>query len=51
MDYHLDAPATQPTLADLTRTAIQMLSKQEKGFVLFVEGGRIDHGHHDDQAH
>ena len=36
-----------PSLANMTRKAIEMLSKNtENGFVLMVEGGRIDHAHH-----
>jgi alkaline phosphatase len=31
----------EPQLAELTRTAIKMLEKEEKGFFLMVEGGRI----------
>lgn len=38
---------TEPTLEEMTETAIRMLSRNEKGFFLFVEGGRIDHAHHD----
>ncbi|XP_059617757.1 membrane-bound alkaline phosphatase-like [Phlebotomus argentipes] len=37
---------TEPTLAEMTRAAINVLKKNNKGFFLFVEGGRIDHGHH-----
>lgn len=51
VQYHLDADETQPTLAEMVEKAIQVLSRQEKGYVLFVEGGRIDHGHHDTMAH
>ncbi|CAL8109404.1 unnamed protein product [Orchesella dallaii] len=39
-----------PSLEAMTEKAIQILSKNEKGFFLFVEGGRIDHGHHGNQA-
>ena len=36
-----------PSLANMTQKAIEMLSKNsENGFVLLVEGGRIDHAHH-----
>ena len=35
----------------MTKKAIEMLSKNtEKGFFLMVEGGRIDHAHHDSWA-
>lgn len=36
----------EPSLSEMMSTAIRMLSKEEKGFVLLVEGGRIDHAHH-----
>ena len=35
-----------PTLADMTRQAIKQLSKNSKGFVLQVEGGKVDWGAH-----
>ena len=38
---------TEPTLTEMTEVAIRSLSRNEKGFFLFVEGGRIDHAHHD----
>lgn len=51
MQYHMEAdPVTEPTLAELTEIAIRALSRNEKGFFLFVEGGRIDHAHHDNYA-
>lgn len=51
MKYHLEAnEITEPTLEELTRVAIKMLQKETKGFYLFVEGGRIDHGHHENWA-
>ncbi len=39
--------SSEPTLVEMTRIAIRHLSANEKGFFLMVEGGRIDHGHHD----
>lgn len=36
----------EPSLADLTRAALARLSRDPDGFVLVVEGGRIDHAHH-----
>ncbi|CAB3230331.1 unnamed protein product [Arctia plantaginis] len=41
---------TEPTLAELTETAIKILRRNNKGIFLFVEGGRIDHGHHDNRV-
>ncbi|TNN14640.1 Alkaline phosphatase, placental type [Schistosoma japonicum] len=40
----------EPTLSDMTEAAIKILSHNNKGFLLLVEGGRIDHGHHISQA-
>ncbi len=49
MQYELDRkddPAGEPSLADLTRAAITRLQQDKDGFVLMVEGGRVDHAHH-----
>ena len=35
----------------MTRAAIQRLSNKAEGFVLLVEGGRIDHAHHAGNAY
>lgn len=43
-------PDADPSLADLTAKAIELLSAQGDGFVLMVEGGRIDHAHHGGNA-
>uniref|UniRef100_A0A1B6DLR4 Alkaline phosphatase n=1 Tax=Clastoptera arizonana TaxID=38151 RepID=A0A1B6DLR4_9HEMI len=51
MKFHSEAdPATEPTLEEMTRTAIKLLQKEKKGFYLFVEGGRIDMAHHHNWA-
>ncbi|KAK7094250.1 alkaline phosphatase-like [Littorina saxatilis] len=42
--------AGEPSLAEMTSTAINMLSKGQEGFFLLVEGGRIDHAHHSNRA-
>ncbi|NXY82952.1 PPBI phosphatase, partial [Alcedo cyanopectus] len=39
-----------PSLTEMMEAAITILSRNPNGFYLFVEGGRIDHGHHDGQA-
>lgn len=44
-------PAGEPSLAEMTRKAIEILKKNRKGFYLMVEGGRIDHAHHAGNAY
>ncbi len=41
-----DDAGGEPSLAEMTKAAIEILSRDEDGFFLMVEGGRIDHGHH-----
>ncbi|ALC48273.1 CG8105 [Drosophila busckii] len=51
MAYHLAAPVDQPRLKDLTAMAIERLAEQSNyGYFVFIEGGRIDHGHHETRA-
>lgn len=38
--------AGEPSLTEMTEKSIKMLQKNDKGFFLHVEGGRIDHAHH-----
>ncbi|MGE8289917.1 MAG: alkaline phosphatase, partial [Stenotrophomonas sp.] len=40
----------EPSLAELTRAAIANLSKHQDGYVLMVEGARIDHANHSGNA-
>ncbi|KAJ3664703.1 hypothetical protein Zmor_000251 [Zophobas morio] len=54
MDFEADrdpGPTGDPSLADMTRSALSILLKNPKGFFLFVEGGRIDHAHHYNNAY
>jgi alkaline phosphatase len=44
------AGSTQPSLAEMTSKAIDILSKNAQGYFLMVEGGRIDHALHDNNA-
>ncbi|KAL7732501.1 hypothetical protein ACLKA6_019144 [Drosophila palustris] len=41
----------EPSLSEMTEAAIQVLSRSEQGYFLFVEGGRIDSAHHATKAH
>ncbi len=49
MQYEHDRPKDaggEPSLAEMTRAAIARLQRNPNGYVLLVEGGRIDHAHH-----
>ena len=49
MQFEHDRPqdrAGEPSLAEMTSAAIARLSRNPNGYVLLVEGGRIDHAHH-----
>ena len=53
MQYELDREADEagePSLEAMTRAAITRLAQNPDGFVLMVEGGRIDHAHHGGNA-
>lgn len=39
-------PAKEPSLTEMTVKAIEILKKNNRGFFLHVESGRIDHAHH-----
>ncbi|MEE9342686.1 MAG: alkaline phosphatase [Gammaproteobacteria bacterium] len=40
----------EPSLTEMTKKSIQILGKNPKGYFLMVEAGRIDHGHHANNA-
>ena len=42
--------AAEPSLAELTAEAIRRLAQDPNGFVLMIEGGRIDHANHEGNA-
>lgn len=49
-----EADNTEPTLTEMTKAAIARLESSSEGrsggYILLVEGGRIDHGHHAGKA-
>ena len=52
MSYDADRDdALEPSLAEMTGFAIEALSARDKGYVLMVEAGRVDHAHHDTNAY
>ncbi|CCK75001.1 Alkaline phosphatase family protein [Oleispira antarctica RB-8] len=54
MDYsaeHSVDKVEEPSLSDMTRIALSRLKKNDEGFFLIVEAGRIDHGHHAGNAY
>ena len=53
MSYELDRVKQnkdEPSLADMTTKALDVVSRNNKGFFLMVEGGRIDHALHGTNA-
>lgn len=51
LPYEIDRnPDEQPSLAELTRTALDLLEGDPEGFFLMVEGSRIDHAAHNNDA-
>ena len=43
-------PGANPSLALMTEQAIALLSSTPDGFVVFIEAGLVDHGHHGNKA-
>lgn len=41
----------EPSLTEMTSKAIDILSKNDNGYILVIESGRIDHGHHAGSAY
>ncbi|MCE0495239.1 alkaline phosphatase [Vibrio salinus] len=52
MKYEADRDKNnEPSIAEMTSKAIDILSKNHNGYILMVEGGRIDHAHHATNAY
>ncbi|WP_394130519.1 alkaline phosphatase [Shewanella maritima] len=54
MQYEADRGndiAGEPSVAEMTAKAIDILDNNDEGFFLMVESGRIDHGHHAGSAY
>lgn len=49
-DRRQDA-AGEPSLAEMTGKAIDILARNPEGYLLLVEGGRVDHGSHNGNAY
>jgi alkaline phosphatase len=54
MSYEVDrvkvSPAVEPSLAEMATKAVDVLARNPNGYVLMVEGGRIDHALHETHA-
>ena len=55
MQYEIDRAKPiypdEPSLEQMSIKALEVLRKNEKGFFLMIEAGRIDHAHHAGNAH
>jgi len=50
MSWEIDEDESNPSLAQMTKAAIEVLSNDDNGYFLFVEGGNIDRAHHQNEA-
>jgi alkaline phosphatase len=48
--YELDRPEEMPSLTQMTRAALSKLERSDNGFVVQIEGGRVDHAAHNNDA-
>ncbi len=53
MKYEYDRPRDaggEPSLTEMALKAVEILGQNTNGYFLMIEGGRIDHGHHEGNA-
>ena len=51
MEYEIERkPAEEPSLAEMTKKAIDLLSQKKEGFFLMVEGSKVDWAAHDNDV-
>lgn len=50
LNYSVERESTEPTLGQMTRAALDRLSRNPDGFLLQVEAGRVDHAAHNNDA-
>ena len=48
--YEIERPASVPSLRSMSLAALDVLGAHSDGFVLLIEGGRVDHGAHANDA-
>ena len=51
MNFEVDRKNSEPSLSEMTKIGLDYLEENRKGFFLMVEGGRIDHAGHDNDAY
>ena len=54
MEFEVDRGADrggEPSLTEMTGRALDLLARHREGYLLVVEGGRIDHAHHANNAY
>jgi alkaline phosphatase len=50
MDYEMDRSDDQPSLIQMTKSAVQYLQGRDDKYLLVIESARIDHAHHKGNA-
>lgn len=50
MSYEIERPPTEPSISEMVRVALDRLAALPGGFVVQIEGGRVDHAAHSNDA-